>query len=339
LAVRRRWPVALLAVVFAGSTVAFLSGTIPGYAAAAPYIAAALALYQVALAERRRRSVPALAACLLGTAAVGVFYTADRSEALGGIAFGWVLMGGVWLLGRTVRGRRADAARAMEQRARQAVTDERLRIARELHDVVAHSMSLIAVKAAIANHVADDRPAEVRDALRIIEETSRSALTEMRRTLGVLRSEPGPADLDPAPGLTDLPLLVERAAEAGVRVDLDVRGTDGLPEGISLAAYRIVQEAVTNVVKHAAPAGCRTTVAVEHDAVRIEVVDDGAGAVDGLRWPGDPNGHGLIGMRERATLFGGTLTAGPEPAGGFAVRARLPLAAVDRGVVGDGVAP
>ncbi|WP_460806521.1 histidine kinase dimerization/phosphoacceptor domain-containing protein [Micromonospora zhanjiangensis] len=188
LAVRRRWPVGVFVVVSAGATVALATRVIPAFAAAAPYAAVALALYQVAAALPRRRSLPPLAVSLLGTAAVGVLLPPDQGDLVSGVGFGWLLTGGVWMFGRTVRGRRADAARAAEQRARQAVTDERLRIARELHDGVAHSMSLIAVKAAIANHVAEQRPAEVRDALRIIESTSRDALTEMRRTLGVLRS-------------------------------------------------------------------------------------------------------------------------------------------------------
>lgn len=146
--------------------------------------------------------------------------------------------------------RREYAARSAERLARESVAEERLRIARELHDVVAHSVGLIAVKAGVANHVLRSRPEEAHEALRVIETSSRSALVEMRRLLGVLRTEP--PGLGPLPGLAALPELAERTRLAGVAVDLDVRDAGGVPEGVGLSVYRIVQEALTNVVKHAA---------------------------------------------------------------------------------------
>jgi signal transduction histidine kinase len=196
-------------------------------------------------------------------------------------------------------------------------------------------MSLIAVKATIANHVADERPQEVRDALQIIEATSRTALTELRRTLGALRTDP---DRAPAPGVAELPSLVEAATSAGIEVQLDVRGVADLPEGVGLAVFRIVQEALTNVVKHAGATRCRVTVAGAPDAIVIEVVDDGRGGDDSVGGgaaggrAGDGSGaggrgQGLIGMRERVALYGGELRAAPDPAGGWAVRARLDTAA------------
>jgi signal transduction histidine kinase len=175
-------------------------------------------------------------------------------------------------------------------------------------------MSLIAVKATIANHIADQRPQEVRDALRVIEAASRSALADMRRTLGALRTE---AEFAPAPGVADLPALVAAATSAGLTVDLTVTGDADLPDGAGLAVFRIVQEALTNVVKHAGAAHCRVVVAGEPGAVRIEVTDDGRGGVPG------PGGQGLIGMRERVALYGGRFDAGPGTHGGFTVRARL----------------
>ena len=275
-AVRRRWPLPVYGVAGATSVLALLCGVIPDYAMVAPYAATAFVLYPVALAEPRRRSVPALLAGLVGVAAVGVALASDPEGVLTLTGLGWLVLGATWTFGRAVRERRAHDARSAAQFAQQAVTDERLRIARELHDIVAHSMSLIAVKAAIANHVAPARPEEARDALRVIEATSRGALAEMRRTLGVLRAEAAePPGRTPVPGLADLPELVTRAAAAGVEVELVTRGAAGLPEGEALSVYRIVQEALTNVVKHAGPTRCRVVVEVERADVRVEVADEG----------------------------------------------------------------
>ena len=334
-AVRRVWPVPVFAVVLTLT----VAGTLLRVTVE-PFVAAAYAIYPVALGRPNASRIGTPVKALLGVAiAVAVVLvvsgpthpgatTPPRTAGWTGsaimLAFGCLLLAGVWIVGRAVRERREYAARAAERLAERAVTEERLRIARELHDIVAHGMSLIAVKAGVANHVLRERPEEAHDALRLIETTSRGALTEMRRMLGVLRADGAPpADLDPAPGLAGLPDLVERAAMAGVRVDSEVQDVDGLPEGVALAAYRIVQEAVTNVIKHAAPATCRVVVAGEGGTLTIEVTDDGPGA----RMPPEQagTGHGLIGMRERAALYGGTLTAGPRPDGGFAVSARIPV--------------
>jgi len=222
-----------------------------------------------------------------------------------------------------VRERRVATVRAAAHLTRQAVDEERLRIARELHDAVAHSMSLIVVKAAIANHVADRDPAQARDALRVIETTGRDALAELRRALGMLREEEVP--LVPTPGIDALPGLAEQAAAVGgVDVALEVRGEAAVPEAVGRSVFRIVQESLTNVVRHAGPARCRATVVVDGGRdggeVRIDVVDDGQG---GDRPPGQ--GHGLIGMRERVAVHGGHFSAGPRAGGGFAVTARLPF--------------
>jgi signal transduction histidine kinase len=280
----------------------------------------ALALYPVGLLEPRRRAVLALVVCLVGTTVAIVITGGPWTEAAV-VILGWLLLFVTWAAGRTMRARRAYAASAADGLARQAVADERLRIARELHDIVAHSLSLISVKAAVANHVARQRPEEAQDALRIIADTSRDTLNEMRRLLGVLRSESSGPELAPSPGLAGLPELADRASLAGVRVDLDVRGNGSLPDGVELSVYRIVQEALTNVVKHAAPARCRVSVDTDDHEARIEIVDDGPGA---RVMPGPVQGHGLIGMRERVMMYDGVFSAGPRTEGGFAVSARLP---------------
>lgn len=319
LAVRRIWPVPVFGAVLTASTLALLLDLPWDF-----YVGAAYALYPLALELPRVRLVPTRAIGVLS--AIVIFGGALvgpknwQAERLGRVLLGIAVLGAAWALGRAVRDRRAYTAQAARRLAETAVGEERLRIARELHDIVAHSMSLIAVKAGVAVHVAEARPEEALDALRVIESTSRGTLGEMRHLLGVLRAdEPG---LAPSPGLASLPGLVERAAMAGVHVDLDVRAGD-LPESVALAAYRIVQEAVTNVVKHAAPARCRVLVEAGGGRVRIEVDDDGPG----VRVLPGARGHGLIGMRERVMMYGGDFTAGPRPEGGFAVAAAFPYEA------------
>ena len=225
-----------------------------------------------------------------------------------------------WLLGRST-GERRDAQAAQAERA---VADERLRIARELHDIVAHSMSVVAVHAGTGRLVADDDPAAAREALVTIERATRATLAEMRTLLGVLRSDDSRTGREPAPGLAGLDALVADVVRSGMTVDLRVDGERGeVPAGIDVSAYRIVQEALTNVIKHAGRA--RATVGIRYaaDAVSIEVTDDGRGAPT----PHVPSagGHGLVGMRERVALYGGDLDAGPRPGGGFRVVARLPF--------------
>jgi signal transduction histidine kinase len=341
-AARRLWPVPVFCVVLAVSLVSLAAGT-----ARDPFIAAGFALYLVALTSRGRPEVPLARMSLI--AAVGLLLAvvlggaapAGSAQGLAGniglLVSGAAVMYGAWTLGRAIRERRTYAARAAAQLAEQAVATERLRIARELHDVVAHSMGVIAVKAGVANYLLRSRPEEAGDALRVIETASRSGLADLRRMLGVLRSEDGSgeesADLAPAPGLDGLPALARQAALAGVQVDLDVRRTADLPEAVSLSAYRIVQEALTNVIRHAAPASCRVLVAANEKEVTIDVSDDGPGTRVLPRLPGSDGqaaGHGLIGMRERAELHGGSFEAGPRAEGGFKVSAKLRFEAISR---------
>ncbi len=236
-----------------------------------------------------------------------------------------------WYLGRRIRirgeyltilqERAAFLERERTAEARRAVADERARIARELHDVVAHRVSLMTVQAGAAKTVAADDPAGALEAMAAVEEAGRQALDELRHLLGVLRPEAKLDGLGPQPGLREIPRLVHQLRGAGLEIMLTIDGvpTD-LPARVDLSVYRIVQEALTNVLKHAGP-GTRTEVwlSADNGGVCIEVSDTGRG---GTILPGA--GHGIVGMRERALLLGGTLHAGPRPGGGFQVVARLP---------------
>ncbi|MFI6155130.1 sensor histidine kinase [Kitasatospora sp. NPDC051170] len=324
-ALRRRRPVGVLCTVLAA---AVLATVLTGWEES--WLPVAAALYTVAAREARRRSATALG-CSLGAVAAATALAprpAPASEVAGGVVFASLMMTLPWLVGTALREQRSYARLA----ARQAVTDERLRIARELHDVVAHHLTVIAVRAEVARAVAPTDPQEAERTLALVGTASRTALTEMRRMLGVLRSPGDGAELEAAPGLADLPALADTA---GPRVHLSVVDPDPpLPPGVELAVYRIVQEALTNVVRHAASADCRVNLTrTDPGAVEIEVVNDPPPRLPpGLpshppphlppRRPG--GGHGLIGMRERAAMCGGTLTAGPLTTGGFRVHARLP---------------
>ncbi len=231
----------------------------------------------------------------------------------------------VMLLVRRVLGDRERRARIAERErdvaAREAVIEERARIARELHDVIAHHVSMIVMQAGAERRVLDGANTSTREVLEMVEQTGRSALTEMRRLLGMLRGDAN-EPLTPQPGLTDVPMLVGQLREAGLRVELQVDGDRReLPVGIELSAYRIVQEALTNALKYAGDA--RTTVRVLYgsDSLELEIADDGTAGNSGV--PG--GGHGLVGMRERVALYGGRLQASPKPGGGFVVRALLPI--------------
>jgi signal transduction histidine kinase len=211
--------------------------------------------------------------------------------------------------------------RYSQQKARYQITEERLRIARELHDIVAHSMSVITVQAGFGRLVVDEQPAQARTALAAIETTGRATLVEMRRMLGVLRAD-DPA-LSPPPGLADLDQLVAQTAHAGVQVDLTITGTPReLPAGMDLTAYRVIQEALTNVVKHADTATGRVVLDYGDNELSMEITDNGAGC------PNWTEGHGLTGMRERVSGYGGQFSAGPLPEGGFHVTVRLPIEGV-----------
>jgi signal transduction histidine kinase len=375
-ALRRRQPSLMLGVLLAGSLViTVLTG--PADGALSYFLPVAYVLYLVAATyERRRAAVRVLAAVFATLVADAVLMSLT-----GG---GYFLRGGLvpvalcviiaWFTGYIVRQRRQYAVRLQDEAASKAVAEERLRIARELHDVVAHSMSVIAVQAGYGQYVIDTQPADARNALGAIQATSREALDEMRRMLGALRQAdqaawpddaapagqagsaasgspatarvPGQrggdaecASLFPAPGLADLDRLLSRTASAGVRVDMTCCGQPReLPASIDLSAYRIVQEALTNVVKHAQTSSCQVLIGYGRDELILEVTDNGAGlpamAGVGAVSPGPDGagaggltagGHGIIGMRERVMLLGGEFSAGPRPGYGFQVVAHIPL--------------
>ncbi len=325
---RRRWPLAVLAWVAAAGAGAMALGVAGAGVLAATFAPAALALGTVGSRERPSRSVPALAVTLLVVAGAVSFFYAVRLPRLppvamaeaslwfpGELAAALVVLVACWATGVLVRWRRGIAA----ELAHAAVLDERLRIARELHDIIGHSMSLISVKATVANHLAGTRPEEAREALTVIERTSRTAMADIRRSLGALRT-PGDAaaELTPAPGLADVPRLVEAARSAGVEVGLRVHGVGELPPALGLTVHRIVQEALTNVLRHSGATHGQVVVEAVDGELRVAVTDDGrGGTLSG-------GGLGLAGIRERVQLYGGSTVAGPRPGGGFAVEARLP---------------
>jgi signal transduction histidine kinase len=336
LAARRRFPGTVLGICVASGV------DVGGHFLPPVFLGPAIlvAVYSVAAYGDRWVSLAGLAAAELGLAAVQLTRGSFEEPSA------WVpfapIIAAAWLLGHFVGDRHVYAARleertaeleqAREELARRAVAEERLRLARELHDVVAHSMSVIAVQSGVGAHVAESRPEEVGKALAAIEATSRAALEELRRLLGVLRQDGEPqASLAPVPGLADLEGLLGEVAKAGLAVRLRVEGTPSpLPAGVDLSAYRIVQEALTNVVKHAGPAQAQVTIGYRDRDVTVEVTDDGRGAAAPAGDGRGGTGHGLVGMRERVAVFGGDLEAGPRPGGGFRVAARLPLAAERR---------
>jgi signal transduction histidine kinase len=332
LAARRRFPGTVLGTSVASGLAVLALGMFPEVLGPAILVA----VYSVAAYGDRWVSLAGLAAAELGAAAAPLPQPV-RQEVPTVVGNG-LIIGAAWLLGHFVGVRRAYTARleqtaelerARAEQARRAVAEERLRLARELHDVVAHSISVIAVQSGVGAHVAKTQPEEAAKALAAIEATSRAALTELRRLLGVLRQEDEPqGDLAPVPGLADLDGLLAEVAKAGLGVRLRVEGTPSpLPTGVDLSAYRIVQEALTNVVKHAGPARAQVVVGYRDQEVTVEVIDDGRGAVTSVSDGRVGTGHGLIGMRERVAAFSGELEVGPRPGGGFRVAARLPLGA------------
>ncbi|MDF2738725.1 MAG: histidine kinase [Actinomycetia bacterium] len=328
---RRRAPLAVLGVavlawaVTLGSGYADLGGV------------AIIALYSAGrYATEDRRAHVGVAAAIAVILVDGLTDPAPWGEAV----FGAVVLFVAWYVGRRLRLRGERAAQLLREQAAEAhriMIEERTRIARELHDVVAHRVSLMTVQAGAAKAVAAQDPEGALRAMGAVEEAGRQALDELRHLLGVLRPETDPDGLGPQPGLVDLPKLVEQVREAGLRVSLATDGVSaGLPARVDLFAYRIVQEALTNVLKHAGP-GARTEVRLGADrsGIVIEVLDDGSAdkglesasgrrSSDSDRPDGRSAGHGIVGMRERALLLGGTLDARPRPGGGFRVVAHLP---------------
>jgi signal transduction histidine kinase len=328
LVARRRWPLPVLVVVLANS----VAYSARGYPEGGTGLTAFVALYTVAASVESRRLVVVATVVAAGLAGVMevVFYRSTMFEGEP-LYVAVVMLAAAWL-GEAVRNRRAYVAelrdraeraeRTREEEARRRVDEERMRIARELHDVVSHSIGVISVQAGVASHLLERRPDKAGAALATIRQASDEALGELHAMLGVLRQPDGRAPLAPAPGLAQLDALVAQAEGAGLRVEVAVGGVAAhLPPAVDLACYRIVQESLTNVVRHAGASCASVTVAADGDALAVEVTDDGTGV------PGSGNGarQGIVGMRERARALGGTLHAGPRPEGGFRVSARLPV--------------
>ncbi|MFC7548443.1 sensor histidine kinase [Plantactinospora sp. GCM10030261] len=272
------------------------------------------------IAARRARRVSVPAAVAVVVVQVGASFLNSAADPLDRALLSVLAVATAWMIGDSARATRRHIEELRYRATADAVAAERLRVAREVHDMVAHSVGVIAIQAGVGARVIDTQPDQARAALTTIEETSRETLAELRRTLRALRRpEEAAASLDPPPGLADLDRLVTAGADAGIRVEVRRRGEPSpLSADVDLAAFRIVQEAVTNVVRHAATDECQVLVDRRPDEVCLEIVDGGRGGLVGEA------GHGLVGMRERAELLGGRFTAGPRPEGGFRVTARLP---------------
>ena len=335
LAWRRRHPLAV-SLVTGLATAGYGLAPYPDLAMPVP-VGGLVGMYSVAAWGSRRA---ALVAGGVAAAVVAVVMSLPRTDAdLVDAAFASLGLAGAWVLGDRARVHRALAAelsdravrleREREGEARRAVASERARIARELHDVVAHHVSMMVVQAEAGPLAVERDPARAAGAFAAIAATGRQALVELRRLLGVLRGDGQAPSLAPQPGLDQVPSLVEQVGRAGLEVELVVEGEKApLPAGVELSAYRIVQEALTNAVRHAGPGRARVLVRYGERDLELTVRDEGGGG--GAAPAGGPpsrSGQGLVGMRERVSLFGGELHAGPGPDGGFTVAARLPLGA------------
>ena len=327
---RRRIPLLLLVLMLASALAEPLIGESGNGEFFGLFVLVAVYTAAAHTESRRMWLAGAMTAVMAGVVAVND----PEPLNLGGAIFFGLLFGIPWIVGRMVHHRRqreialeerADALeREQEQRARAAVAEERQRIARELHDVVAHAISVIVVQARGGRRILDAEPAEARGAFDTIERTGHEALGEMRRLLGLLRESEGEPALAPQPTLARLEELVQQVRDAGLPVELAIEGEPTeLPPGVDLSAYRIVQEALTNALKHAGPANARVTVRYADDNLELEIADDGSGSAAGN---GDGGGHGLVGIEERVAMLGGELETGEGPTGGYAVRARLPYA-------------
>jgi signal transduction histidine kinase len=344
--VRHRAPLVAMAITTASGVLVPLSGLLLSPLIVTPVVITAYSYALAAGTERRAVTAVSLISAVLLVASIPWYEALSWRDAsrIGAVA-AFPLVAGV--LGRSVRNRRAYLA-AVEERARRAeksrdsearrrVAEERVRIARELHDLVAHQITLANAQATVAAHLFDSHPEQTRKSLDELVETTGDALDELRATVGLLRqSGDAAAPADPAPGLSRLPTLLASFRRAGLEVTVHQEGpARPLPPGVDLTAYRIVQEALTNVTKHADTGSARVHLAWNRDRVTITVADDGGGAraaaptaptaPSASTVPDRPPGYGLIGMRERATAVGGRLIAGRRPEGGFLVSTLLPL--------------
>src|SRR3989440_7550597 len=322
LLVRRRFPVAVLLVVFA-STLAYWT---TDYPRGPVFMALIVAFITTVIAGYR---AIAIVMVIVGWTAFTWLPYLVGNESRPGLAgpfalLAWLLvLLGVGEVARAGRGRAAETARTREEEARRRASEERLRIARELHDVLAHNISLINVQAGVALHLMDEQPEQARTALTAIKQASKDALGELRSVLEVLRRSDEAEPRTPQPGLDELDDLISRAGAAGLAVTVEVDGVPRpLPVDVDLAAFRIVQEAVTNVARHAGQSTATIRVAYGEHEVTLQIDDNGRGGTPGSI---SGSGSGIAGMRERTAALGGRLEVGPRPGGGFRVRAELPM--------------
>ena len=332
-AARRRWPLPVMVL----ASIPVLALLALGYSSAV--IGAALFLAAYTVAAHSERTVAAVALGYAVIVIVVVSFVTPTDAGVGGLVTNAALFAGAFALGRGTRVRRENEAllreraelaeRARVDQARHAVADERLRIAQELHDVLGHSLGVIALQSGVGAHVIDVDPAEAKATLEAISQTSRSSLAEVRRILGALRTDTEATGYHPPPGLDALDALAAELSEAGVPVRVHVQGLPHqVPAALDLTAYRVVQESLTNVVRHAGPAQADVTIRYEDRLVTVQVDDDGRGAVGQDSDQG--GGHGQLGMRERVAVWGGTLHTGARPEGGYRVLATLPYETQER---------
>jgi signal transduction histidine kinase len=333
LAWRRREPVVATTVLTAGVVLQF---GLHDDALGTGLTAAVVVVWSAARHGKRREATASLGIAIGGMwAAAALPPTSGAAYIVGDAIWGSGLMAGAWGLGRAFRNRKLSAhaleqradqlEREQEERARLAVADERGRIARELHDIVAHNVSTMVVQAGAGKRVLDRDPGKAREAFASIETSGRRALAEMRRLLGILRTDREGLALAPQPGLASLDGLIDQVRDAGLPVELTVIGQpQPLSSGVDVSAYRIIQEGLTNTIKHAGPAHAEVVVRYEDGDLDLEILDDGRGAAESAA-NGARKGHGLVGMQERVNLYGGTLETGSRRSGGYAVRARLPV--------------
>ena len=332
LGLRRTHPLAVLGVVAAGSFVSFAYAPVSGDEGSVAQLVMLLIVCYSTGAYAAGTAAVIGGVGVFGLAAAIALTDPDPGLRFSDVAFVSLLVGVPWGAGVGIRRRRASEGRLerhahvlerdREQRAREAVAEERARIARELHDVVAHGVSVMTLQAQGGARMLDSEPEEARRAFTAIEQIGRRSLVEMRRLLGMLRSTDDELPLGPQPGLTELDVLVEQVRAAGLPVELAREGEPAaVPPGVDLSAFRIVQEALTNTLKHAGPTHAKVTVRYREHAIELEVADSGIGALA----DNGHDGHGLIGMRERVSIFGGELEAGERAEGGYLVRVRLPL--------------
>jgi signal transduction histidine kinase len=326
LLLRHRFPFGAPVAVF--GAVAAISFVESNFAPAsfAVFLALLAGSFLIGMAPDLRQ---ALAGIPIMIAAVAITIRNHPTDGFEDFFFVTVLLGCAWVAGFALRSKLADVQerqRLAEEEAKLAVSEERNRITRELHDVLAHSVSVMTVQASAVRRRLTPEQEREREALLTVEETGRQALAEMRRLVGIMRTEEDSVALTPQPGLGTLPALVEQVRQSGLPVELRVEGEPvKLPAGVDLSAYRIVQEALTNTLKHAGPARAWVAVRYAGDDVEIEVENDGRSDGDG-DGDGAVAGHGLVGMRERVALCGGELHSGPRPGGGYRISARLPVA-------------